>query len=89
MEPTSGRLPGTKTEEESTGGKAMGWGCLGPCPVREQRCRPAGRELELRGGHSKGLSRFHGEPGGPSELTQVQARRPCMDWFLDVGLSGG
>lgn len=55
MEPALGRFPGRKPEEESTGGKAMGWGCLGPRPVREQRCRPAGRELELRGSHSKGL----------------------------------
>ena len=36
-------------------GRQWGWGGLGPRPVREQRCRPAGRELELRGSHSKGL----------------------------------
>ena len=49
---------------------------MGPRPVREQRCRPAGRELELRGSHSRGLGGFRGD--------QVQARRPCMDRSLVV-----
>lgn len=61
VEPVLGRLPGRKPEEESTGGKAVGrGGVLGPRPVREQRCRPAGRELDLRGSHSRGLSGFQG-----------------------------
>lgn len=31
VEPALGRLPGRKPEEESTGGKAVGWGAGGGC----------------------------------------------------------